>query len=93
MLVDGAMSDYEDSDMSSDEAQTPTVAQFRRVQDVMDNQDSVSDAPTPDSTYDGDSEMSDTDDGTGEDEGPPSRFDWDNPMVATFTRSGNHINF
>lgn len=96
------MSDYEDSDMSSDGSVTPTPrsssnvsAHVTSAQSFEDSEDSVSDAPTPSSSYGGDSEMTDTEDAdeTGQEEPAPFVFDWNNPSVRTFTRSGNHIDF
>ena len=96
------MSDYEDSDMSSDGSVTPILqsvnnadAHVVQTQSYEDSEYSVSDAPTPSSSYDGDSEMTDTDDADETDQGERAAgvFDWDNPSVPTFTRSGNHIDF
>ena len=96
------MSDYEDSDIASDGSVTPTSqsisnadAHITPAQTFEDAEDSVSDAPTLSSSYDGDSEMTDTEDSgeTGQEEPAPDVFDWTNPSVPTFTRSGNHIDF
>ena len=96
------MSDYEDSDMSSDGSVTPTPQSINNAdahvvltQSYEDSEYSVSDAPTPSSSYDGDSEMTDTDDSDETDQGEQVAgvFDWNNPSVRTFTRSGNHIDF